>query len=177
MAKVFISFAHEDAGVAETVRALIEYELKLSGQVFTMTDQSQIKAGDDWLMKIRDELTSADIVVLILSKRSIAKPWVNFEAGGAWLAGKRVVPVCIGNQQKGGLPPPYSHWQGVNLPDDERYLLETIAQHLKIQAPSIVDKVMKGYREPENKDISAISRFVELRRDVKFALRIWKDET
>src|SRR5918999_3654152 len=86
MAKVFISFVHEDRTVAEAVKALIEHDLKLRGQVFMVTDQSQLRAGDDWLKKIHDELTSADVVPVMLSKRSITKPWVNFEAGAAWLA-------------------------------------------------------------------------------------------
>jgi len=168
---------HEDRAVAQAVKALIEHELKLSGQVFMVTDQSQLKAGDDWLKKIHDELTSANIVVLMLSKRSITKPWVNCEAGGAWLAGKRVIPVCIGNQQKGQLPPPYSHWQGVNLPDDEQYLLRTIADHLGIQGPSIIAKVMKLAGEPAAKDVSSIAKVLEIARDVRFALSNWHDET
>lgn len=111
----------------ETMKALLEHELKLDKEVFMVTDPNQLRAGDDWLTVVKDGLSSAGVVLLMLSRRSIKKPWVNFEAGAGWLAGKRVIPVCFGNQAKGNLPAPYSHWQGVNIPGDQHFLLKTVA--------------------------------------------------
>jgi len=82
MAKIFISFVHDDRPVAEALKALIEHELNLRGKVFMVTDPSQLRPGDDWLKTIREALESADIVLLMMSKRSVGTPWVNFEAGG-----------------------------------------------------------------------------------------------
>ena len=92
------------------MKALLAHELGLHGEVFMVTDPDHLRAGDDWLKVVKEGLSSAEVVLLMLSKRSITKPWVNFEAGAGWLAGKRV---------KGSLPAPYSHWQGVNLPEDQ----------------------------------------------------------
>ena len=56
-----------------------------------VTDQDHLRAGDNWLGTIENALKSSEIILSLLSKRSITKPWVNFEAGAGWLAGKRVM--------------------------------------------------------------------------------------
>jgi hypothetical protein len=171
MAKVFVSFDHGDRAVAETMKALLEQELALRNDVFMVTDPTQLRAGDDWLKVVKEGLGSAQIVLLMLSKRSIKKPWVNFEAGAGWLADKRVIPACFGNQKKGNLPAPYSHWQGVNLPEGQHFLLKTIAEHLGIRAPSIFDKMLDS-----QKSESGLEQMLTLRRDLSSALNNWKDE-
>jgi hypothetical protein len=90
-------------------------ELNLSEEVFLSSDKSQIYAGDLWLQKIKEALSAAELVILMLSQRSVARPWVNFEAGAAWLADKKVIPVCYGNLSKDALPHPYSAIQALNL--------------------------------------------------------------
>ena len=57
--------------------------------VFMSADRWQVYAGEDWLQKITAELKIAQAVVLLLSPQSVLRPWVNFEAGGASLAGTR----------------------------------------------------------------------------------------
>jgi hypothetical protein len=59
--------------------------------VFLASDKSQIYAGDLWLQKIKEALSAAEIVVLMLSRRSVARPWVNFEAGAAWMVDKKII--------------------------------------------------------------------------------------
>ena len=103
MKRIFISFVHEDESVASCVKRLIEKELGVD--VFLSSDKSQIYAGDSWLEKITTALKEADVVLLMLSQRSLRRPWVNFEAGGAWLLSKTVIPCCYGNLS-GGAPAP-----------------------------------------------------------------------
>lgn len=173
MPKVFLSFIHEDRRVADALQNLVEHELGIEEEVFMVTDQAHLLAGDNWLRTIEEALKNSEIVLSLLSKRSISKPWVNFEAGAGWLGGKRVIPVCIGDQKKGALPNPYSHWQGVNLPDDETFLLDTIADHLKVKRLSVWGKLSKGL---DGKKDSPIDKMVEMARDVRSALKEWKDE-
>src|SRR5687768_15644534 len=109
VAKIFLSFEHDDRLVADALKNLIEHELKIPGEVFMVTDPNHMGLGDDWLRVIHDALADARIVLSMLSKRSIRTPWINFEAGAGWLANKRVIPVCFGHQRKGKLPNPYSH--------------------------------------------------------------------
>ena len=109
------------------IRALIGVDAFLSA------DQTQVFAGDIWLQKIMQSLQEAELVILMLSKRSVQRPWVNFEAGAAWLTNKRIIPCCYGNMSKEVLPHPYSAIQALNLRDESYYLLESVCHHLKVE--------------------------------------------
>jgi hypothetical protein len=130
MPRVFISFVHEDIAVAHEVQWLLESELNLRSDVFLSADKQQVYAGDDWLQKVKEVLTEAEIVLLMLSRRSIGRSWVNFEAGGAWLQDKAIIPCCYGRQHKDALPHPYSAFQAIDLPADAHYLLTSVHHHL-----------------------------------------------
>jgi hypothetical protein len=176
MTDVFISFVQGDKVVATAVKRIVEHDLRPQVSVFMTADQSQLLAGDDWLQRIRQEITKASIVILMLSKRSIATPWVNFEAGAAWIMGKRVIPVCFGNQLKASLPHPYSQWQAVQLPQDEHYLVSTVAGALGIVRPT--GRMGKSELPGAGNQIrqSLLAKADEYLRDLNLALERWKDE-
>ncbi len=139
MAEVFISYIHEEEEVAKAVQEFIKTKFENKQNVFLSSDKWQVFAGEIWLDRIRGELDSAKVVILMLSQRSVERPWVNFEAGAAWLANKAVIPVCFGGLSKEQLPKPYSGIQALNLRDEAYYLLTSIAHHLQqfMMIPSI----------------------------------------
>jgi hypothetical protein len=132
MADVFISYIHEEQRIAEAVQAFLKQNLQrlVPRGVFLSADDWQVFAGEIWLERIRQELQEASVVVLMLSQESAARPWINFEAGAAWLANKALIPVCFGGLTKGHMPKPYSGIQGLDLPDDSYYLLRSVQRHL-----------------------------------------------
>lgn len=134
MAKVFISFIHEEESVATAVQKLVKKKL-FGEEAFLSSDKWQVHAGEVWLDRIREELDSAQVVILLLSSTSVARPWVNFEAGAAWLTGKAIIPVCYGGLTKDTLPKPYSGIQALNLMEEGYYLITSIAHHLGLSPP------------------------------------------
>ena len=74
MPKVFLSFIHEDRRIADALKSLVEHELGICKEVFMVTDQDHLRAGDNWLGTIENALKSSEIVLSLLSKRSITKP-------------------------------------------------------------------------------------------------------
>lgn len=70
MARIFISYVHEDLVVAEALQRLLKSELPLRDEVFLAADQTHIVAGDVWLDKIKKALRSCEILILMLSGRS-----------------------------------------------------------------------------------------------------------
>jgi hypothetical protein len=54
MARLFVSFVHEDENLASAVRDLLRTKLNLREEVFLSSDKSQIYAGDLWLQKIEE---------------------------------------------------------------------------------------------------------------------------
>jgi hypothetical protein len=135
MADVFISFVHEDEKVAHSVQRYLVDMLGPKAGVFISSDRWQIFAGENWLARIESVLSAARVVVLMLSRRSVKRPWVNFEAGRAWLTNKTMIPVCYGNLTKDTLPKPYSGIQSLNLPEEKHYLVVSVARNLQLPGP------------------------------------------
>jgi len=146
MAHVFISFIHEEAEVATALKHLVQINVQ-GKDVFLSADQWQVFAGEIWLDRIRAELSEARVVILLMSPRSAVRPWVNFEAGAAWLAGKAVIPACFNGLTKSTLPKPYSGMQALDLPEESYYLVASVAYHLNVLVPPPVFGFGYGDRE------------------------------
>lgn len=131
MPDIFVSHIHEEEAVAEALVRFIRNVLGASTQVFISSDSWQIYAGEIWLERIRTELESSKVVILLLSPESVKRPWVNFEAGGAWLTNKVIIPVCFGGLDISSLPKPYSNIQALNLEGDDYYLIRSLQHHLR----------------------------------------------
>jgi hypothetical protein len=125
--RTFISFIHEDAGVARPLAAFLNHN---GYKVFLTADEWMLYAGEIWLDRIRKELGEADIVLVLFSRRSATRPWIHFEAGAAWLSGKLMIPVCIGSLRVEDLPIPYNGIQALSLTDyDSAYYLLRSVHH------------------------------------------------
>jgi len=146
VARIFISFIHEELLTATALHEFIDGMLGAKAGSFLSSDEFQVYAGEEWFKRIIEELEAATVVVLVLSKKSVDRPWVNFEAGAAWLKGKKVIPVCIRDMTPGLLPKPYSNLQAVDLryESGHRYLLRSIAHHLGVDEPDSFDPLMAG---------------------------------
>lgn len=152
MARIFISFAHEEKEVAQAVQSLI-YSKVRDVEVFLSSDQQQLYAGENWLTRIQQELKSANVVVLLLSPLSLSRPWINFEAGAAWLSNKTLIPVCYHGLVKNKLPKPYSDLQAIDLaPADleggSKYLIDSINHHLG-KPPELSLLPPPGFKKPK----------------------------
>jgi len=131
MADVFISFIHEEEEVAEAVQTFVGKVLAGKADVFLSSDTRQIYAGELWLERIVVELKQAKVIILMLSPDSVGRPWVNFEAGGAFFTEKKMIPVCFNGLSKGSMPKPYSNFQAVDLEseEDQYYLVRSVCHH------------------------------------------------
>lgn len=127
MCDVFISHIHEDEKIANAVsrflldrmsQRLTSSQSTQAIKVFLSENEFQVRLGDDWLKKIHDALNSAKVVIALFSSNALQRPWIHFEAGGAWFAQKSLMPVCLGSLDPARLPKPYSNIQGCNLHED-----------------------------------------------------------
>lgn len=137
MATIFMSFIHEEVNEANFVRSFIHSALSSSIDSFMSSDRSIIYAGEDWMDRIFKELEETKILVSMLSPVSVSKPWINFEAGAAWMNKKVIIPVCIGGMTVGTLPKPYSSLQAIEVETFQgmHYLVSSLAHHLGLPEP------------------------------------------
>ena len=72
--KVFISYSRTDADLAREVKAALE-----SNQIQGCIDEQDIAPGEDIAAFIHRAVGAADVVLSIVSERSLLSPWVGME--------------------------------------------------------------------------------------------------
>lgn len=119
--QVFISHVTEDAAVAAMLKRKMTEDFLGQLTVFLSSDTESIAAGEEWLSSVSEALRNSSIFVVLCSPIAIARPWVNFEAGAAWMRDIPLVPACFGGLRPRDLPMPLSARQGLELNDPQGY--------------------------------------------------------
>ena len=107
MAKVFLSYAREDAAAAKQLAECIG---RAGHQVWW---DHQIEGGSRFSAEIDRELKNCDAVVVIWTKASIESPWVQDEAAEGRDTG-RLVPVILGTDKP---PLGFRQFQSIDFGD------------------------------------------------------------
>src|SRR5262249_46357706 len=117
--RVFISHIAEEREIAERLKAALTRDFLRMLDVFVSSDTESIAAGEEWLESIEHALRECTIVVILCSPESIRRPWINFEAGAAWMRDIPLIPVCHLGLRARDLLMPLSLRQGIALDDAE----------------------------------------------------------
>lgn len=115
---IFISHITDEKGVAQTFQTYIRKIFGDNIPIFVSSDYKSIGGGKEWFGEIITAIKNAKVVIVLLSKESVDKRWINFEAGIGLGAECRVIPVTIGNIDKGDIGPPLSQLQVRDLKDN-----------------------------------------------------------
>jgi len=182
MASIFMSFIHEEEQVASNVKSFIPLILGHTIDTFMSSDKNAIYAGEDWMKRIFEELGTAKVLVSMLSPVSVQRPWINFEAGAAWMRDAKVIPVCFGGLPVDGLPKPYSILQAVEIenPHGAYYLFSSIAHHLGIAPPKrpIFSHTLSDFcpeaEKSENRQL--VTKYEAFQLCLKLALKPFQSE-
>ncbi|MCD6456542.1 MAG: toll/interleukin-1 receptor domain-containing protein [Methanophagales archaeon] len=162
---VFVSHVEEDAAVASEIKNWLEDNLLVGVEVFVSSDYG-IKPGDKWEERIIEKLKNCRIALVVCTQMSVKQPWVNFEAGGAWVKGVRVIPLCYHGQRKETLPRPLSRLDALDLsePDDISELLKIIAEEAGLRAPEIDPKgLMERLPQRNYEELTADVKLPDIR--------------
>jgi hypothetical protein len=157
---VFISHAATDEPIASVVRGEIRRIFADGVEVFASSGPGVIEPGAEWLRSIRDNLTAATAVIVVVTPTSVNRPWVWFEVGASWSKMEegegRIIPVCVPEIDKGNLPEPLGRLQAMSLGD---------ATETKEVFRALVDQFgfgsMKGFRHSAIK--SKLPRYEDLK--------------
>ncbi|MEC0090602.1 TIR domain-containing protein [Paenibacillus macquariensis] len=110
--KIFISYSHEDIGIAEK----IVNHLKQAGHDIWI-DKWKIEVGDNIINKINEGINNADAIIIIFSKNSLNSKWVLREFSAMVLGdisreSRKVIPILI---DKVSVPSYLSNYQYLDL--------------------------------------------------------------
>ena len=86
--KVFLSHDSADAVLAQKIRDLLSRHLNV--RVFMDED---LTAAEHWASKLRQQIEGADVVVALLTPRSVGSNWVLQEIGAAWGLEKPIISI------------------------------------------------------------------------------------
>lgn len=114
---LFISHISKESALAQALKQRLLADFK-GLEVFVSSDRSSIGAGTKWLDQVDQALKSTDLVVVMASPESVTRPWVNFEAGAAWLRGTPLIPACHSGLTPATLPSPLNMLQSIVLADE-----------------------------------------------------------
>jgi hypothetical protein len=92
--QAFVSHTGEEAPIALTLRAAIDRDFLGILQVFVSAETEDVGAGENWLQAVEAALQDSSIFLVLCSPTSISRPWINFEAGAAWILGTPIIPLC-----------------------------------------------------------------------------------
>ena len=169
--RIFLSHIHEEV----TLAAAIKEELRnCFGEQIDVFLAEDIPLGKNWLSEIRDALAAADMVLVLFSRTSSSRPWVNIEAGYGFMAGKQVLPLCHSGFAKSDLPIIYGLLQAVDpvSPVDVGKLLDQIARNtparrLLVDRSAVIQRWIKQISEAlpcVDLQLSAGSELIERRK-------------
>jgi hypothetical protein len=136
--RLFISHISEDRSTAEHLKVVLVRDFLGLLDVFVSSDTESIAAGAEWLRSIEKALHDCAVFVVLCSPESVRRPWINFEAGAAWMRDIPLVPVCHAGLMPHDLRMPLSLKQGIRLGDEEglRRFYGRVATILGCDSPS-----------------------------------------
>lgn len=97
--RVFVSYSHEDAAYLER-GSLLPFLSGLKDEGFEFWDDRSILAGESWEDRIKEEIASADIALILVSQAFIVSPYCMNEEVSRFLArraegGLEIFPVIL----------------------------------------------------------------------------------
>ena len=135
MVQLFVSHISEEKDVAILLKDMMEEDFLGLVEFFASSDVGTIELGVQWLEAVERAIEKADAVIVLCSKASVHRPWVQFEIGAAWMKGLPNIPVCHSGMTPTDLATPLKDYEGADLgtPEGLLALYEMIGRRLKLQ--------------------------------------------
>jgi len=152
---IFISHITEEGEIATSIKKLIEESFLRNVNVFVSSNADSLCLGDEWINIIRQSIDNCQLVIILCSPYSISRPWINFEAGAAWVQQTPIIPLCHSGLSISQLPIPLKNFQGGSLNSEEtiKQLFNKIASILECGSPNAnVKKFLELINEFETKE-------------------------
>ncbi|MBM4385448.1 MAG: TIR domain-containing protein [Deltaproteobacteria bacterium] len=128
--RVFFSYSRNDQKLVESIARFLRKRGLLKGDAFTFDPAKDLSPGDDVRSAIREQIESANTVVVIATENSMRSSWVHYEAGLAGALGKRVLVVGPRGAGKSALMQRFPKSLVVDVPIDEETLSAMQRQRL-----------------------------------------------
>lgn len=126
---LFLSYAAGDSAVASELRNDLE-----SNHLKCFMAEKDVQVATEWQDSIRAALIGSKRILVLLTPRSVNRPWVLLETGAAWALGKPLIPALV-HVATDQLPDPIRRYQA--------RVIETTAQR-QLLVNELVRQGFKG---------------------------------
>lgn len=136
---VFLSYRSVEARFADVLKVHLIRDFIGLVDVFLASDTTSVAAGKRWFEEVVEGLRRSQLHIVICSKGSVGRAWINYEVGAAGVRGIPVVPLCHGGLLPDQLPVPLSQSQGGVLTDAAalRKLYDRVAELIGSAVPQV----------------------------------------
>lgn len=159
--QIFLSHDSRDRKKAQAVAQVLQRLTLGQIAVWHSSDDGPdggIRPGQVWLDEIRNRIAGSRAVVVLLTPRSLSKPWLLFEAGfGAAQQNCAVVPICIGIDSAADVPFPLAMYQAFQLADYaslRRFVEKLLALHQipfdEVMAKPVLQEAVAALTQPDD---------------------------
>lgn len=119
--RVFISYSHKDRAWLERLKVFLR-PLERQGLI-DRWDDTRLVAGDDWRREIRNAMSTARVVILLVSADFLASDFIDKEElppllEQAEAQGARIIPVVVSTCLLDGPNAPLARFQAINAPSN-----------------------------------------------------------
>lgn len=127
--RIFLSYAAADREYARKLPNLLS--LRPNIHIFT---PEMLSAGEEWVPRLRDEISQCDIFIVLLSSDSVSSPSVLSELGAAWALDKLIIVVFTHSEVFSKIP--------VNLREVQSLEIKYLESH-----PEAIKQIIERYEE------------------------------
>ena len=145
--KILISHVSDEALFALLLKDFIESTFLGQFEVFLSSNSGERGVGDKWLVELDSSLSSAELLLVICSPKSIRQPWIHFEFGCAWTKSMAITCICHSGLNKVGLPPHLRTFDVMEVENDDfmEQLFNDLAKRFGIKRlPRLSYETMKA---------------------------------
>jgi TIR domain len=151
--EIFISHVNEDEPIAILLRKLL-IDVFPDASVFIAG--SDVRGGDLWPESLRARLEAADVVIALISRKSLASGWVHFEAGAGFVDSS-TIPVCADGVVTDTLDAPLGLLQARNL---DIAGVEALLGDLAARQPQTEEFLPSAHETVLESTVRSVGRFV-----------------
>lgn len=136
---VFLSYRSVEAPFADMLKEHLIKDFIGLVDIFLASDTTSIPFGTSWLDKIISGLKQSGLHIIVCSKYSVSRPWINYEVGASGVQGVPIVPLCHSGLTPAQLPVPLSLSEGgvITDPDTLQKLYARVAELIGSNIPSV----------------------------------------
>jgi TIR domain len=137
--QLFLSYVSVESRLADLLQKHLIADFIGLLDVFFSSDKLSIPAGAKWLSDLAAALNRAQLHLVLCSRDSISRTWINFEVGATFVRGVTVIPVCHSGLLPAQLPVPLSENEAIIASEEDglRSLYRVIANALGSDVPDI----------------------------------------